>query len=225
MILFTLVIVIAILLGFVFGGSLSRFEGLRLRWWILAVLGFAVQFVPLPEGAGGTDLVVRTAALTVSYSMLVAFAIANVRIEGMALVLIGLACNFAVIAANGGMPVSAQALIDSGQIDVLVGLEEAGSDKHHLLTDEDVLTLLADVIPVGAPFHQAISAGDLLIYGGLVWLTVAVMLGRIPPPNSTAWGPYRGKHRQGLPDPEPEPMWLPPPPPPLPAATRSGTGR
>ncbi len=37
----------------------------------------------------------------------------------MVLVVVGLACNMTVIVVNGGMPASAQALIDSGQEDVL----------------------------------------------------------------------------------------------------------
>ena len=79
------------------------------------MVGLAVQFVPLPEGAGGTDLAVRTAVLTFSYALLVLFAALNIRASGMLLILIGLALNLAVVSANGGMPVSAQALRDSGQ--------------------------------------------------------------------------------------------------------------
>jgi hypothetical protein len=113
------VVVISVLLGYVFGGRLHRLEALRPRWWGLVILGLGIQFIPLPEGASGTDLVIRTAVLSLSYTLLVAFALVNVRMPGMFLVVIGLACNFAVIAVNGGMPASAEALIDSGQEDVL----------------------------------------------------------------------------------------------------------
>ena len=116
----------------------------------------------------------------------------------MVLVLIGLACNFAVIAVNGGMPVSADALRNSGQEEILELLGAEGSDKHHLLTDEDELTFLADVIVVRPPISQAISVGDLFIYGGLVWLVVAAM--RAPfrrSAGSAERKPRRGKHRRG----------------------------
>jgi Family of unknown function (DUF5317) len=191
-------VLIAIYLGYLFGGRLYRIESLRPRWWGLAVAGLAVQFVPLPEGATGTDLVVRTAVLTLSYTLLLAFATINLRMPGMVLVLIGLACNFAVIGINGGMPVSAEALRDSGQEEILEMLQGAGSDKHHLLTDDDQLTFLADVIAVRRPIGQAISVGDLFIYGGLVWLVVAAM--RAPFRRSTGSAepkPRRGKHRPG----------------------------
>jgi len=191
-------VLIAIYLGYLFGGRLYRIEHLRPRWWGLVIAGLGVQFVPLPEGATGTDLIVRTAVLALSYTLLVLFAVINLRMPGMVLVLIGLAGNFAVIAVNGGMPVSAEALRDSGQEEVLAMLQSGGSDKHHLLTDEDELTFLADVIGVRPPIGQAISVGDLFIYPGLVWLVVAAM--RAPFRRSAGSAEpkgRRGKHRPG----------------------------
>jgi hypothetical protein len=224
--LFALVIVASMLLGLAFGGRFSRLGALRLHWWALAILGLGIQFVPLPEGAAGTDLLVRSTVLAVSYTLLVTFAAANLRVRGMVLILIGLAMNFAVIVANGGMPVRAQTLIDSGQEDVLASLEAERADKHHLLGETDVLTPLADIIAVPQPIGQAISIGDVFIYAGLMWTIVAAMRGRTPSPRSVAWGPYRGRHRPGeaqmtMPQPESHP------PDPdlgfLPAATRSGS--
>jgi hypothetical protein len=195
--LFALVIAFAILVGYLTGGRLSRFESMRLRWWWLAIVGLGIQFVPLPEGTSGTDLLVRTIVLSLSYTLLVVFAAVNVRVPGMVLVLIGLACNFAVIAANGGMPVRAEALRDSGQEDVLALLEEDGAAKHHLMTDEDVLTFLGDVIAVPQPVGQAISVGDVFIYVGLIWLIVGAMRARTPSASPEEPGRHRGKHRPG----------------------------
>jgi hypothetical protein len=217
MILLLLVIGLAVVIGYLFGGRLGAFEHFRLRWWGLVIAGLAIQLVPLPEGGAGTDLVVRTVALSISYTLLVAFALANVRLPGMPLVLVGLACNFLVIAANGGMPVSEAALVDSGQADVVPMLRVDGSDKHHLMDEDDVLTFLADVIGVPKPIGQAISVGDLFIYAGLIWVTIAVMRGRTPP-SPMEQESYRGKHRRGTPASAPHP-----PAETLPA-TRSGTG-
>lgn len=223
MVLFLGVVALAVVLGYLLGGRLKAFENFRLRWWGLVIVGLAIQFIPLPEGEGGTDLVVRTAALAISYTVLVAFAVANVRMPGMPLVLIGVAANFLVIVVNGGMPVSESALVDSGQGDVVRTLREAGSDKHHLMDDDDSLTFLADVIPVPKPIGQAISIGDVFVYAGLVWLTVEAMRGRIPS-SPTEQGPYRGRHRRGTtraPDLEAE---RPGPVERLAEATGSGTG-
>ena len=216
MLLFASVIVLAFVLGFAFGGRLSGFEGVRVRWWGLAVAGLAVQFVPLPEGAGGTDLVVRTIVLALSYSALVLFAFVNVRMQGMVPILAGLALNMAVISANGGMPVSAQALRDSGQLDVLEQLQRAGADKHHVETADDVLTPLGDVIAVPSPVAQAISIGDVLVYVGLIWFVVAAMRGRNRWTSSPGLG-YRGRHRPGEPPPSVPPV------PPMPAFDRPAT--
>jgi Family of unknown function (DUF5317) len=220
--LFAVVVAFAVLLGYLTGGRLSGFEAMRLRLWWLAIAGLGIQFVPLPEGAAGTDLLVRTIVLSISYTLLLVFAAVNIRVPGMALVLIGLACNFAVIAANGGMPASAEALRDSGQDDVLELLREDGADKHHLMTDDDVLTFLGDVIPVPQPIGQAISVGDVFIYAGLIWLIVGAMRARTPSTSREEPEPRRGKHRQGGParsTAQDDFGFLPP------GARRSGTAR
>ena len=216
------VVLLSVCLGYAFGGRLHRLESIRPRWWGLVILGLGIQFVPLPEGVAGTDLAIRTAVLALSYSLLIAFGLLNVRMPGMFLVVIGLACNMAVIVVNGGMPASAQALIDSGQEDVLAFLQDQGADKHHLLTDEDQLTFLADVIAVPQPIGQAVSVGDIFVYVGLIWLIVAAMRGWTPSARQEGSRPRRGKHRPGAAQ-EPEPPrdlgFLPP------GATTSGTGR
>ena len=217
--LFLPVIAIAIAIGYLLGGRLKRLEWLRLRWWGLVVAGLGVQFLPLPEGGVGTDLLVRTGVLALSYGLLLAFALANIRQTGMSLILLGLACNATVIVANGGMPVSEEALRDSGQVDVIQLLREEGAAKHHRLDDDDVLTPLADVIPVPAPIRQVVSIGDVFVYAGLIWLIAWAMRARIPSWSPTAPPPARGKHRRGTKAATAE---LPAPPHPPPAATRSG---
>lgn len=213
------VVLVSIYLGYLFGGRLKRLESLRPRWWGLVIVGLGIQFVPLPEGTAGTDLVVRTTVLALSYTLLVTFAAVNVRMPGMVLVLLGLACNFTVIVVNGGMPASAGALINSGQREVLESLRNEGADKHHLLTEEDQLTFLADVIAVPQPIGQAVSIGDVFVYAGLVWLVIATMRGWTP---SEGLRRRRGRHRPGAAKEEPEVRpdlgFLPP------GATRSETG-
>lgn len=217
------VVLVAIYLGYLFGGRLKNLEALRPRWWGLVIAGLGIQFVPLPEGTAGTDLVVRTAVLALSYTLLVTFAAVNIRMPGMVLVLIGVACNFTVIVVNGGMPASASALINSGQQDVLESLRHEGADKHHLLTDDDQLTFLADVIAVPEPIGQAASIGDVFVYAGLVWLVIATMRGWTPSERPEGSRRRRGRHRPGATKEEPAPPqtdrgFHPP------GATTSGTG-
>jgi len=220
--LFLLVIIAAVLLGLAFGGRLTSLERLRMHWWGLALVGLGIQFIPLPEGSGGVDLTVRTAALVISYTLLLTFAAANLRMPGMTLLFAGLAMNFTVIAVNGGMPVGGEALRASGQAGVIATLQTERADKHHLLSGDDRLTFLADVIALPPPVGQAISIGDVFIYAGLIWTIVAAMRGRTPSPNSGGvWGPYRGRHRPG----EAQAPVVPTDFGFLPATTRSGTSR
>lgn len=220
MILLIAVVALAIALGLLLKGSFRGFEDLRLRWWGLVVVGLALQLVPLPGADSGTDLVVRVAVLAVSYALLILFAALNVRWRGMPLVLIGLALNALVIVANGGMPVSAEAIEASGQADMLDLLIQEGAAKHHLMTDDDVLTPLADVIPIPPPVGQIVSVGDLFVYAGIVWLVVVVMRGRTRPKGLGWLGPYRGKHRGRGAQASMSPAPLPPRP-----ATTSGSAQ
>lgn len=197
MILFIAVIALALVLSLLLGGSVRRFEDLHLRWWGLAIAGLGIQFAPLPNGRAGSDLAVRIAVLGVSYGLLILFAAMNARLRGMPLVLIGLVLNAAVILPNGGMPVAESAVRRSGQEEMLQLLVEEGAAKHHLMTDDDVLTPLADVIPIPRPIGQIVSVGDLFVYAGIAWLIVAVMRGRIPRMGPASRGSYQGKHRRG----------------------------
>jgi Family of unknown function (DUF5317) len=197
MILFVGVIVLALVAGLVAGGSLQRFGELRLRWWLLAPVGFALQGVPLPDGRHGGDLAIRVIVFGTSYVLVLAFAVKNRRITGVPVVVIGLLLNGLVVTANGGMPVSRSALVTSGQGDVLQLLERDEGAKHHLETPSDMLTPLGDVIAIPPPVRQVASVGDFFVYAGLVWLIIAVMRGRTAgldrPPEQDS---YRGRHRR-----------------------------
>jgi hypothetical protein len=217
MTLFLGVLVAAVLIGYLVGGRLRGFEPLRVRWWVLAPLGLAMQALPLPNGRHGTDLWIRVAVLGVSYVLLLVFAARNFRISGVPIVFVGLALNMAVITVNGGMPVSREALRASGQGDLLRVLTRDEGAKHHLMTPDDHLTPIGDVIPVAGPIKQVVSVGDLFVYLGLAWVIVAIMRRRTPDaadePDRES---YRGKHRRESHRPHPD--HLPPP-----AATTSET--
>lgn len=165
------VFAVAILLGYAFGGRLSGFDSARARLWWLALIGLALQGIPVDSRGAAMTL------LMVSYLTLAVFAAVNIRSAGFALLLIGLALNWLVIAVNWGMPVSGTALTRSRQSDVLHLLESEGGVKHHLATGEDSFMFLADVIPLGGPLGQVVSAGDILVYVGIGWYVVSTMNG------------------------------------------------
>jgi hypothetical protein len=164
-------IVCGIVVGYAAGGRLSRLADLRVRWPWFAIVGLGLQVAPI---SGRT---LPLALLYVSFAMLLAFGLANVRAPGLALITIGLALNFAVIVLNQGMPATRAALVASDQEETLQLLVEDGGAKHHLAKSDDRLLFLADVIPVGGPVRQAISVGDVLVYLGVFWVVVAGMRG------------------------------------------------
>jgi Family of unknown function (DUF5317) len=168
-------ILLATVLGFAMGGRLSGLSLLRVRWTPAALVGLALQLAPAPGRVWPFVL------LIVSFVLLTAFAVVNVgaRVPGFVLILIGVLLNFTVIAVNQGMPVSRSALVASHQEETLPILEHRAGAKHHLAGPGDDLLFLGDVIPL-PPLDQVVSAGDVLAYGGVVWLIVTGMRRRRP---------------------------------------------
>jgi hypothetical protein len=220
--LILIVLVVAIAIGLVARGSLRPFEALTVHLWGLAMLGLALQAVPLPSGASRTLV---TTVLVASYALLIVCLLANRRLPGVTVMLVGLTLNLVVVGLNGGMPVSADAVRLAGGSPADVPVAGAGAEKHHLMSDDDVLRPLGDVIPGPPPLGDVLSIGDVLLYGGLAYFVVMVMLGRSgenrrPPARYLQM--YRGKH---LPRAHRPPKTSgPPPPPAVPvAAARPGT--
>jgi hypothetical protein len=174
MTLFAFALALGVVLGYILHGRLSNLAQIRLRWWGIIPAALVLQLGPLPQG-GGTDLLIRTIILSLSYAMIVVFTLVNLRVPGMVLIMVGVIANFAVIAANGGMPVGAEALRDSGQSVVLTEMRESVPATHHLVTEEDSLTFLGDVIGVPPPIGRAISIGDIIVCLGLIWFIASSM--------------------------------------------------
>jgi hypothetical protein len=192
-------IVLAVLLGYLLGGRLSRFENLRINRWGLAILGAvltaianlfpALSIGPIP------DTVVGPILLALSYFLLAVFLISNRWIPAGYVMIAGLLLNLVVVVANGGMPVRAEAITTSGGDPAV--LQDATVGKHHLMSDDDVLWHLGDVIGVPEPIGVVLSPGDVLLYGGMVYSIVQIMRGRRreKPRPLALWFPgYRGKH-------------------------------
>jgi hypothetical protein len=225
-----LVIAAALVVGLLAGGSLRRLVELRVNWWGLALGGLVLQVLPVPRIEGVAPDLVGPAMLIGSYLLLLSFVIVNRWLPGAGVMALGLLLNLSVVAANGGMPVSAKAASAAGGAGELV--IEPGQ-KHNVMTEETVLKPLADVIPVPG-LSVVISVGDVLLYGAVGWLVVALMRGRSrgnPRPLAPWFPTYRGKHAPAywrLParyrrSPAPDRSEPPGPPASPAAAARSGT--
>lgn len=172
MLLVLLLLVVSVVLGLALGGRIGNLADLKLRYWPLALVGYGLQVLPYPESWGRN---IPIAGLLLSFVLLVAFALANWRLPGFAMIVAGVMMNFLVISANWGMPVSAEALVASDQEDVLRDLRREPGQKHHLASEDDELMFLADVIPIPNPIHLAISVGDVFMYTGVGVLIVESM--------------------------------------------------
>lgn len=179
MLLIGTILGIGLLLGVGLGGSLRLLTEARIRAWWLAPVALVLQVAPLPEVQGEAGRFLPVGALLLSYLLLMAVAIMNLRNRGFGLILLGLTLNLTVIGLNRGMPVSAHALREIGHPEDIEELAVAErGEKHHLATEDDVLTFLGDAVPIRSPFDSVASAGDLFLYGGGAVYLGAAMLGR-----------------------------------------------
>lgn len=203
-------IVGGILVGLVLGGSLQQLAEIKLRWWPLALLGLALQLVPIPSMKGQIDHWLGVGLLIASYVVLLAFVAVNIRLPGFWLIAIGFALNVVVISINGGMPVSREALRQAYGPDypsILHDLEVNGGAKHHLSRPDDDLVPLTDVIPLGPPVRLVLSVGDVMFFLGVSWVIAAATKG---PAGRHRVGAARDRAEAEETTVRPEPTELPP---------------
>lgn len=164
-----LAIGIGVGLGLLWGGRVSNL----LEWvpplWEALVGGIAVRvlldLLPWSGFLPSTLAIASTAAL-------LAFALVNVRIGGMVLVVAGLGLNLLVMFVNWGMPVSASALVSAGIVtEKQVGDVVLSGGRE--VADGAFLGFLGDVIPL--PWGQVISIGDVLVLVGIALVTASVL--------------------------------------------------
>lgn len=162
------VVVVAVVLGWLDGGTLRRAGQTRLRGEVLfpvvVLAHLGVYRLPLPPG-------IAYWAWIVSFVAFIALALANRRLPGLPLIALGVALNLVVVFANRGMPVSAEAIrVVGGTLSALA----ASPVTHHLLTRATRIALLGDLIPVSSwgPLRAIVSVGDLVMFAGLA---IAVM--------------------------------------------------
>jgi hypothetical protein len=181
---------IGLIIGLLVGGRPAGLSNLQFRWAWLAVAGFAIQVIlfsgPVSEriGAAGPPIYVASTALVL------AAVAANLRIPGMALVVVGAAANLAAIVANGGyMPASAEAA-------EAIGRGEIVGYSNSAVIAAPALEPLTDVIalPAWLPFTNVVSIGDLLIGAGIVVVIAVAMRGARQParPKADLGGPVQG---------------------------------
>ena len=149
----------SVVLGLVIGLALTprptRFARPRIRKVGLLAAGVLGQLVA-GQLDGNTALVLALASL----SALIAFSVANFHLTGMGVMTIGLGLNLFAIMANGGMPVSARALVAADIVPAADVWNVELKGARHLERRTDSMKPLGDIIPLG---QQVVSFGDLII--------------------------------------------------------------
>ncbi len=158
-----IVLVAAIAVALLRGGTLRNLADIPLRAWWLLVFGAAMQVAAglLPDDQTWSTRV-GVGLILFSYIPLFAVALLNRAQPGMWLAGVGILMNFTVISLNGGMPVLPEAA-------VLAGAESSDlvlNAKHVVLDEGTRLVFLADVIPLRF-LGQVISVGDVFLALGL----------------------------------------------------------
>jgi hypothetical protein len=170
-----LAVAVGIIVGLARGGSFANLSRTQLHGVPLVFAGVVLQIAStIAERA---DLTWLPLALVLgSFALTFGFAALNRRLPGMTLIAIGALMNFIVIAANGGMPVSLDALDRAGLGNPFEG-GAVTKGAHHALDDDDRVTFLADVIPIKVTAN-VVSAGDIVIWAGLLLLIQQLMVRR-----------------------------------------------
>lgn len=176
--MFAFVVTLALVVGIVSGGKLSRLADIRLQrfWWIAGsfLLKFTSKF--FLTGKFAPSPAICTVMSVTTYLMLFYGLYPNLRLPGFWMLTSGVFLNFVVIVANQGrMPVQLAGLgpeLLQKQIDKL-----AVSLTHQPVTNSVRLGFLADIF--GSRLFSKpstfFSIGDVLMAAGISWLLFYVL--------------------------------------------------
>ena len=161
---------IGLVAGWLLGGRLEGLADVRFRFAALAVLALAVQIVLFSPLADGLPPDAGRVTYLASTAVVFAVVLANLRLTGVPIIVVGAAANLAAIIANGGaMPASPSALAAFGG--------EIGPHTNSVALAHPVLEPLTDVFatPTWLPFANIFSVGDVLIGAGVAVALTAAM--------------------------------------------------
>lgn len=181
--MFALVLVLGLAVGLLAGGTISALSQARFRGVGALLVLFGVQLaLPLLRPSGILARVLFFAWLA-SFLLMGAVAFLNRAEPGMLLIAAGLLLNGVVIAANGGMPVSVDAVLASGG-SVAGATPPPGDFAHVVMSMATRLSWLADAMPSPGPRGLAVlmSPGDVVLFSGVVAYIAGTMTRRQVPP-------------------------------------------
>jgi hypothetical protein len=179
-------IAIALVISLLFGGRLANLGQVHLRLSYLFPLALLLQvliFSPAWQARLGAQW--GAALYALSLLVLLPAVWVNRRVQGIALLGVGLMLNASVILANGGhMPASLEALRSAGILAPNATFEAIHVTNSSLISSDTPLWPLGDIFAIPRPWPLAniFSVGDVLIGAGAAWFVWAhTHPGAVPP--------------------------------------------
>lgn len=166
------------------GRRLGGLAHVGLRGETFLLVSLVAQAIPPALGLTGGPARVAYWVWFATFPCLLYIAWLNRDSPGMALLGGGLLLNLAVIAANGGMPVTASAIAAAKALQVASVHIPITDFVHVFATAVTRLPWLADVIPLPGPtwIRSAVSPGDCMLFAGIaVFLACAARESRDRP--------------------------------------------
>ena len=179
------IIILALIVGKIKGGSISKLENLHIRGWYLLVISFSLEILSLffiTKTNNHLANIIGSSFFYIHiliYLLLIIGIFMNFKEMGFKIIFFGSILNFFAIAFNKGrMPVSINALNDAKLYDQLDLLYSHRIITHTLITENTKMNFLGDIIPITRPypFPKIISIGDILISLGIFVLIYSYMI-------------------------------------------------
>lgn len=164
-----LALLVGVVLGRRWGGDLRNVTEWRPEAWPALAGGLGVLALVDLAGIRGGAVTFMVLGARVA---IVFFAVRNIRVGGMVLVVGGAGLNLLVSVLNLGMPVSGSALVSAGAVQESQ-LDDVVLNGGRVLADGATLGFLGGVIPL--PWGQVLSIGDLITLAGVALVTASVM--------------------------------------------------
>ncbi len=173
---------IGVAVAWALGARLARLAVLEFRGDALVFAALAIQLVIFTPLGDRVPVAWHQPAHLLSYAMVVAFLVLNLRVPGFWLAGVGVVTNVLAIFSNGGrMPVSLEAWRATGS-DPGVITRAGGYNNNVLAGAHTHLAWLGDIfaLPPTVPFATALSIGDVLIVIGMTAFVYRSCMPRLP---------------------------------------------
>lgn len=168
-------LIIGIIIGYIFKGSLKNLEDIKIKALYLAVGAFSVEFVLFSLVRKGilSRGYLTTCIYIIEYALIFLFIYFNRENKYILIMGLGFLLNALAIFSNGGaMPVSAKAAVIAGLAPSIDAVKASAEGLYVVQNESTRLYLLGDIIPKTYLRHYVISIGDIIAAIGLMMFII-----------------------------------------------------